>query len=184
MTEMCQEPNAAEIELQALCYFRFFVYREYREMRFLGNPRIGVYGKFSHRYRELQQLSRASFARLWQQTALEIAPGRIKQAFADLTGLTLKEVEEAFRQGEWQPVKSVVKTFGGPKHADIVLHTLRLGEAIAAGSWTDLVPQELAVLRDISHNCPRPARTDYKSLQEDLASLGLPAPACCLLDGL
>jgi hypothetical protein len=181
---MCQESNVAEIESQALCYFRFFVYREYREMRFLGNPRIGVYGKFSHRYRELQQLSRGSFARVWQQTASDREPARIKQAFADLTGLTLHEVEEAFREGEWQPVKSVVKTFGGPYHVEIVVHTLRLGDAIAAGRWTDLVPQELAVLRDIRHNCPRPARSDYKSLQEDLASLDLTAPACCLLDGL
>jgi hypothetical protein len=181
---MCQESNVAEIESQALCYFRFFVYREYREMRFLGNPRIGVYGKFSHRYGELQQLSRGSFARVWQQTASDSEPARIKQAFADLTGLTLKEVEEAFRQGEWQPITSVVKTFGGPKHADIVLHTLRLGDAIAAGRWADLVPQELAVLRDIRHNCPRPARSDFKSLQEDLASLDLPTPACCLLDSL
>ena len=181
---MCQEPHVPKIESQALCYFRFFVYREYREMRFLGNPRIGTYDKFSHRYRELQELTRESFARLWYQIASERDPARIKQPFAELTGLTLQELEEAFRKGEWQPVKSVVKVFGGPKHADIVLHTLRLGDAIAAGRWTDLVPQELAILRDISHNCPRPARNDYKSLQEDMASLGLPASACCLLDGL
>jgi hypothetical protein len=181
---MCRESNVAEIESQALCYYRFFVYREYREMRFLGNPRIGVYDKFSRRYSELQQLARGSFASLWHQTALERDPVRISQAFADLTGLTLEGVEEAFRRGEWQPVKSVVKTFGGPKHADIVLHTLRLGDAIAAGRWADLVPQELAVLRDIRHNCPRPARSDFKSLQEDLVSLDLTAPACCLLDGL
>jgi hypothetical protein len=181
---MCQEPNAAGIETQALCYFRFFVYREYREIRFLGNPRIGVYGKFSHRYRELQELTRGSFARVWYQTALERDPARIKQPFEDLTGLTLQELEEAFRKGEWQPVKSVVKTFGGPYHADIVLHTLRLEDAVAAQRWTDLVPQELTVLRDIRHNCPRPTRSDYKSLQEDLASLDLAAPVCCLLDGL
>jgi hypothetical protein len=143
-----------------------------------------MYGKFSHRYRELQELTRGSFARVWYQTALERDPARIKQAFAELTGLTLQEAEEAFRQGEWQPIKSVVKTFGGPKHADIVLHTLRLGDAIAAGRWADLVPQELAILRDISHNCPRPARSDFKSLQEDLTSLDLAAPVCCLLDGL
>ena len=181
---MCQEPNVAKVESQALCYFRFFVYREYREMRFLGNPRIGVYDKFSHRYRELQQMGRGSFARLWHQTALERDPARIKQPFEDLTGLTLQEVEEAFRRGEWQPVKSVVKVFGGSKHADITLHTLRLGDAVGARRWADLVPQELAVLRDIRHNCPRPARNDYKSLLEDLASSNLPAPACCLLDGL
>jgi hypothetical protein len=181
---MCQEPTVPKIETQALCYFRFFVYREYREMRFLGNPRIGMYDKFSHRYRELQQLPRGSFARLWHQTALEREPARIKQPFEDLTGLTLQQVEEAFRRGEWQPVKSVVKVFGGPYHADIALHTLRLGDAVAARRWTDLVPQELAVLRDIRHNCPRPARNDYKSLLEDLASSNLAAPACCLLDGL
>jgi hypothetical protein len=181
---MCQDPTAAKIETQALCYFRFFVYREYREIRYLGNPRIGVYHKFSHRYRELQELPRGSFARVWHQTASERDPARIKQPFEDLTGLTLQEVEEAFRKGEWQPVNKEVKVFGGPKHGDIVLHTLRLGDAIAAGRWTDLVPQELAIFGNISHNCPRPARNDYKSLQEDLALLDLPAPACCLLEGL
>ena len=181
---MCQEPNVAKVESQALCYFRFFVYREYREMRFLGNPRIGAYAKFSHRYGKLQQLARDSFARVWHQMASEREPARISQAFEDLTGLTLQEVEEAFRKGEWQPVTSVVKTFGGPRHADIVLHTRRLGDAIEAGRWADLVPQELAALKDISHNCPRPARSDFKSLQEDLVSLDLTAPACCLLDGL
>jgi hypothetical protein len=181
---MCQEPNVAKIESQALCYFRFFVYREYREIRYLGNPRIGAYGKFSHRYRELQELARGSFARLWYQTASERDPARIEEPFEDLAGLTLQEIEEAFRKGEWQPLKSVVKVFGGPKHAEIVVHTLRLGDAIAAGRWANLVPQELAILRDISHNCPRPARSDFKSLQEDLALLNLPAPACCLLDGL
>ena len=181
---MCQGPTAAKIETQALCYFRFFVYREYREMRFLGNPRIGVYDKFSNRYGELLGLPRGSFARLWHEIASEREPARIRQPFEDLTGLTLQEVEEAFRRGVWQPAESRVKTLGGPYHADIALHTLRLGDAIAAGRWADLVPQELAVLRDIRHNCPRPARSDYKSLREDLASLDLLAPPCCLLDGL
>jgi hypothetical protein len=181
---MCEDPTAAKIETQALCYFRFFVYREYREIRYLGNPRVGLYDKFSHRYRELQELTRESFARLWYGTASERDPARIKQPFEELTGLTLQQLEEAFRKGEWQPLKAVVKVFGGPYHAEIVVHTLRLGDAIAAGRWADLVPQELAVLRDIRHNCPRPARNDYRSLQEDLAVLDLPAPACCLLDGL
>ena len=181
---MCEEPSAAKIETQALCNFRFFVYREYREMRFLGNPRIGVYDKFSHLYGELLQLPRTSFARLWHQVAPEREPARIRQPFEDLTGLTLEEVEEACRRGVWQPADARVKTLGGPYHADIALHTLRLGDAIAAGRWADLVPQELAVMRDIRHNCPRPARGDYKSLQEDLKSLDLPTPACCLLDGL
>jgi hypothetical protein len=183
-TEMCEESKVPKIEAQAFCYFRFFVYREYREVRYLGNPRIGVYNKFSHRYRELQELTRESFARRWCEIASERDLARIKRPFEDLTGLTLQEVEEAFRKGEWHPLKSVVKVFGGPYHAEIVLHTLRLGDAIAAGRWADLVPKELAVLKEIRHNCPRPARTDYKSLQEDLASLGLPVPACCLLEGL
>jgi hypothetical protein len=181
---MCQNPTAAKVETQGLCYFRFFVYREYREIRYLGNPRIGVYAKFSHRYSELQALARSAFARVWQQITSETDPARIKQPFEDLTGLTLQEVEEAFRKGEWQPANKEVKIFGGPKHADIVLHTLRLGDAIAAGRWTDLVPQELAVFRDISHNCPRPARSDFRSLQEDLTLLEFPIPACCLLEGL
>jgi hypothetical protein len=111
---MCQELTAPKIESQAFCYFRFFVYREYREIRYLGNPRIGVYDKFSHRYRELQELTRGSFALVWHQIASERDPARIKQPFEELTGLTLQQLEEAFRKGEWHPAKSVVKVFGGP----------------------------------------------------------------------
>ena len=179
---MCQESSAPEVDKQALCYFRFFVYREYREMRFFGNPRIGRYDKFSDRYSQVLKLNRGSFARLWYQVASETDPARIMKPFEELTGLTLLEVEEALRRGEWHPVTSETKIFGGPKHAEIALHTLRLGDAIGARRWTDLVPQELAVLTDISHNCPRPSRQEYRSLLEDLASLDLPTPACCLLD--
>jgi hypothetical protein len=60
---------------------------------------------------------------------------------------------------------------------------MRLGEAIQAGRWTDVVPKELATLKDIRHNCPRPSRQEYKSLLEDLATLELPMPDCCLLIG-
>src|SRR3989304_3956567 len=128
---MCQGPTATKIETQALCYFRFFVYREYREMRFLGNPRIGEYDKFSNRYSELLGRPGGSFARLWHEIASEREPARIRQPFEDLTGLPLQEVEEAFRRGVWQPAESRGKTLGGPYHADIALHTLRLGAAIA-----------------------------------------------------
>ena len=180
---MCQESGAPEVDKQALCYFRFFVYREYREMRFLGNPRIGRYDKFSERYPVLLKLDRTVFARIWHDVASETEPARIMKPFEDLSGLTLPAIEEAFRKGEWHPVKAEVKVFGGPKHADIAAHAMRLGEAIQAGRWTDVVPKELATLKDIRHNCPRPSRQEYKSLLEDLTTLELPLPDCCLLIG-
>jgi len=180
---MCQSTTDHDIEKQALCYFRFFVYREYREIRFLGNPRIGRYDKFAERYPVLAKLDRTVFARAWHDVASETEPARIMKPFEDLTGLTLQAIEEAFRKGEWHPVKAEVKVFGGPKHAEIAVHAMRLGEAIQAGRWTDTVPKELATLKDIRHNCPRPSRQEYKSLLEDLTTLELSLPDCCLLIG-
>jgi len=180
---MCQPSTNHEVEKQALCYFRFFVYREYREIRFLGNTRIGRYDRFAERYPVLLKLGRTEFARVWHQIASETDPALVVKPFEELTGLTLQAVEEAFRKGEWHPAKAEIKVFGGPKHADIALHAMRLGEAIRAGSWTDAVPKELATLKDIRHNCPRPSRQEYKSLLEDLATLDLPMPDCCLLIG-
>jgi hypothetical protein len=180
---MCQSSSEHEIEKQALCYYRFFVYREYREIRFLGHPRIGRYDRFAERYADLAKLDRTAFARVWYQTRLETDPALVVKPFQELTGLTLEAIEEAFRKGEWHPVKSDIKVFGGPKHADIALHAMRLGQAIQAGLWTDVVPKELAALKDIRHNCPRPSRQDYKSLLEDLTTLDLPLPDCCLLVG-
>jgi len=180
---MCQQSTDHEIEKQALCYFRFFVYREYREVRFLGNLRIGRYDKFSERYADLQKLDRRAFARVWHDIASETDPALVIKPFEELTGLTLEAIEEAFRRGEWHPAKSEIKVFGGPKHADLALHAIRLGEAIRAGSWTDAIPKELDVLKTIHHNCPRPSRQEYKSLLEDLAVLELPMPDCCLLIG-
>ena len=180
---MCQGSKDHDIEKQALCFFRFFVYREYREIRFLGNQRIGRYDKFAERYPVLLKLDRTVFARIWHEIASETEPARIMKPFEDVTGLTLQAVEEAFRKGEWHPVKAEVKVFGGPKHADIAVHAMRLGEAIQAGRWTDTVPKELATLKDIRHNCPRPSRQEYKSLLEDLTTLDLPLPDCCLLIG-
>jgi hypothetical protein len=180
---MCQSSTDHDIEKQALCYYRFFVYREYREIRFLGHPRIGRYDKFAERYPVLANLGRTAFARVWYDISSETDPARIMQPFQELTGLTLQHIEEAFRKGEWHPAKAEVKVFGGPKHADIAMHAMRLGEAIQAGRWSDAVPNELAVLKNISHNCPRPSRQEYKSLLEDLATLELPMPDCCLLTG-
>ena len=180
---MCQPSTDHDIKKQALCYFRFFVYREHREIRFLGHPRIGKYDKFSERYADLQKLDRSAFARVWHQVSLETDPALIMKPYQELTGLTLAAIEEAFRKGEWHPAKAEVKVFGGPKHADIALHAIRLGEAIQAGRWDDLVANELAVLKNINHNCPRPSRQEYKSLLEDLTVLELPLPDCCLLIG-
>jgi len=180
---VCQPSVNHEIEKQALCYFRFFVYREYREIRFLGNSRIGRYERFAERYPVLAKLDRTVFARAWHDIASETEPARITKPFEDLTGLTLEAIEEAFRKGEWHPVKAEVKVFGGPKHAEIAVHAMRLGEAIQAGRWTDVIPKELETLKDIRHNCPRPSRQEYKSLLEDLATLELPMPDCCLLIG-
>jgi hypothetical protein len=184
--EMCKAKPTNDGE-RALCFFRFFVYREYREIRHLGDPDKGKYGrydKFCDRYDELYELDRKSFARLWHQIAAETHPDLILKPFNERTSLTLQQVEEAFWWGEWYPFDSARKNYGGPKHADIASHTIRLGDAITADRWLDLVPHELAVLGEIQHNGPRPARLDYKSLLEDLISLNLSAPQgeCCLVD--
>ena len=180
---MCEIGHAGGDEGRALCYFRFFVYREYREIRYLGNLDTGRYEKFSDRYPDLYELTRRGFARLWHQVRSETVLSLITKPFEEKVPLTLRDLEEAFRAGEWYPFHIARNNYGGPKHADIVLHTIRLGDAIAASRWTDEIPRELAVLKDIEHNRPGPARLDYKSLLDDLRSLGLAAPSeCCLLD--
>ena len=181
---MCDSGQSHNVEAQALCFLRFFVYREYREIRYLGNPQFGRYDKFSACYSDLFELSRAAFASLWHSVASEKDIPSILKPFELRTGLTLEDVEEAFRHGEWSPFGSAMVNYGGPKHADIVSSTIRLRNAMATASWTDVVPQELAALKKIQHNRPRPARLDYSSLLEDLKSLKLQAPpgTCCLLD--
>src|SRR4030067_336634 len=139
---MCQSAMNHEVEKQALRYYRFFVSREYREIRFLGNTRIGRYDRFAERYPVLAKLGRTAFARAWHQVASETDPALIVKPFEELTRLTLRAVEEAFRKGEWHPAKAEVKVFGGPKHADIALHAMRLGEAIRAGRWGAVGPKE------------------------------------------
>jgi hypothetical protein len=181
---VCKAEGANEIEQRSLCYFRFFVYREYREIRYLGNRDMARYDKSSDRSPDLYELARQDFARLWHEVLPDTRPDLITKPFEDRTHLTLQQTEEAFRLGEWYPFTQTKKNYGGLKHADIVSHTLRLGDAMAEQRWKDKVPEELAVLRDIQHNRPRPARLDYESLVQDLVSLGLMAPpaGCCLLD--
>lgn len=180
---MCDSRGSESIEARGFCCLRFFVYREYREIRYLGNPDFARYDKFSERSADLYELTRSSFAPLWHSIASATDLSTITKPFEDKTGLTLTDLEEAFRHGEWSPFGGAQKNYGGSKHADIVLHTIRLRDAISGGRWTDLVPQQINVLRDIEHNRPRPARHDYESLLQDLQSLSLEAPPgdCCLL---
>lgn len=51
---MCAE--SASSEDQALCHFKFFVYREYREMRHLGGK--GEYQAFAEQASKCRELSR------------------------------------------------------------------------------------------------------------------------------
>jgi len=170
------------VKAQAFCFLRFFVYREYREIRYLGNPDFARYEKLSAHKANLYELSRQAFARIWHSVASEEDIPSIMKPFQDRTGLTLEDIEEAFRNGEWSPFGSKMNNYGGPKHADIALNTIRLRDAMATDRWTDTVPTQLAVLKGIQHNRPRPARLDYQSLMDDLKSLNLETSSvCCLL---
>ena len=128
-----------DAQRRALCYFRNLVYREYREVRHLGGQ--GTHPKWANseqerRCRELAKKDKGppEFERLYWQIAKESDTSRILQPFTEATaGLKLEDIQEIFANGDWGSENRIA--YGGPRHARIVEATIRLRDAIMAGSW-------------------------------------------------
>lgn len=167
---MCQEPTAPDIEVRALCHFRFFVYREYREMRHLGGK--GVYDKFpdqSARCRKLAREGKEWFAQRYRDVSGQQDIEAVVQPFEEASGLTLEQVYVGLSEGEWDA------GYGGRRHAAIVALTIALRQAIEdgreRGEWRN-AEAIVDALRRMEHN-NRVAIQDYVDLK-----LGGP---CCIL---
>ncbi len=168
---MCQAEGANEVEQRALCHFRFFVYREYGEVRHLRPGMLVQYDRQADRCMEIRKMDeggrKREYAReLYVQELAQPEPSRILNAFVDAhAGLTPEMLEEIFQ------ADAMGAALGGPRHAAIVRATLSLRDAIETNDWVT-AERHVEDLRSLHHNTRR-AVCDYRDLGLDRD--------CCIL---
>lgn len=152
------------VDARALCHFRFFVYREYGEIRHLRRDMVGGW-KFEEQADRCTEIAvldeegghkRELARRLYFDTVGLSEPAKILEAYQKEHGLSLENLEEIFQ------ADVMGSALGGPAHASIVRETIRLGQGIEAD---DLDEAMAAVdnLRNMSHNT-RLAILDFRDL--------------------
>lgn len=77
-------------------------------------------------------------AELYRLTENEESPAMIVAPYVERTGLTLEDIERAFREGNWRN-KFGGYTFGGPRWVNIAQATLQLRGLIEQGEWDKTV---------------------------------------------
>jgi hypothetical protein len=119
----------------ALYFFRKMVYVCYLEIGSLqhrNHPQLAAKALLKTAFFEREKEKQA--VALYRQTENEESPAAILNPYIERTGLTLEDVERAFREGDWRN-KFGGYTFGGPRWAKIAKATLELGQFIEQADW-------------------------------------------------
>lgn len=165
---MCDTAGAPGLDARGLCHFRYFVYREYGEIRHLRPHMVGEW-KFqeqAERCTEIAELDRQGghkrelARRLYFDTLNSGEPPNILEPYGKEHRLTLGDLEEIFQ------ANVMGGALGGPKHALIVAETIRLGHAIEASDENE-ASAAVENLRKMSHNT-RLAIIDYRDLDAEI----------------
>lgn len=120
-----------------LYFFRKLVYVLYQEVGSLQHrvhPELARKANLKSAFFEREKERQA--AALYQLTEQETDTNKIIEPYALRTGLSLEDVERAFREGDWKN-KFGGYTFGGPRWARIAEVTLRLKKLIDVGDWEE-----------------------------------------------
>jgi len=126
----------------ALYFYRKLVYVLYQEVGTLQpriHPELAEKANIKTAFFERERVRQA--AALYVLTENETDLDKILAPYIERTGLSLEEVEQAFREGNWQN-KFGGYTFGGPRWAKIAQIALELRNAIRNADWpraSDLV---------------------------------------------
>jgi len=143
--------GAPALEQNALAYFRELVSLLYRE--------IGAMRRPNHRaIFDRSILASSGFAdnrkdearSIYFETLSATNVDEVTAPYRARTNLSVEEVYEAFRDGDWL-LGARRYSFGGPRWARIADVTLQLGQAITAGKW-NLTEKLTAEVHGLHHN--------------------------------
>lgn len=141
----------SSVEDEALAYFRklvSFLYREIGAMRRDNHPEIydratlASSGFAADRKREAN--------RMYFQTLRSTDVAQVEAPYRAKTGLSLEDVRDAFRDGDWLLGRHRY-SFGGPNWARIADAALGLAEIISTRHW-HLAPKLIAEVHVLCHN--------------------------------
>lgn len=135
----------------ALFLFRKLVFALYSEIGALqpqNHPEVAQKADLTHGFFQREREKQA--AQLYLLTEQAQQPDEILQPYVDRTGLTLADVERAFREGNWQN-KFQGYTFGGPRWARIAEMAIQLKDVIERQAWDEARPLSFDI-KKTKHN--------------------------------
>ncbi len=130
-------PQAA-LQKRGLNYFRHVVRLVYREIGVLNesNHKV-IFSKANITGGFFGQNRKAAAREIYKSSLSDTSITQTLGRYAKSTGLTLQEVHEAFRDGNWSLASGICK-FGGPKWAAIASAAIQLGLAIQGQAWPEV----------------------------------------------
>jgi hypothetical protein len=144
-------PTQADIQKRGLDYFRHVVALAYREIGVLrASNHQAIFSKANIPGGFFGQNRKAEARELYKSSLSDNSITQTLDRYVRRTGLTLEDVHEAFRAGNWSLAPRVC-AFGGPKWAAIASVAVQLGLAIQGQVWPEVA--RLADLVDtLEHN--------------------------------
>lgn len=135
----------------ALFIFRKLIFALFSEIGALqpdNHPEIAKKADLTHGF--FQREREKQSAQLYLLTEQAQTTGEILQPYIDRTGLTLEDVERAFREGNWRN-KFKGYTFGGPRWARIARIAMELRDVIDRQAWEEARPL-IYDIKKMKHN--------------------------------
>jgi hypothetical protein len=141
----------AQLTVAALNHYRRLVALLYREIGVLRDANHSLARKAKAKDPLFQNETRKSRARdIYRATLSQTEPQKIAAAYESRSGLSLKEVHEAFASGQWKN-RSGEYSFGGPRWALIAETALKLGVALEHQRVSELSGL-IATVLTLEHN--------------------------------
>ena len=146
------EEDVTKICIEALDTFRklvAFLYREIGVLDFHNHRELAAKRKLEFGF--FSTPARKTMSReLYRKTRQHAEPMSILHAFEEHTGLSLHDIEHAFREGDWKN-SSGSYSYGGPKWASIAQATISLLAAITEHD-TAAIKRLLQEVSRLKHN--------------------------------
>lgn len=139
------------IQSRGLDYFRRVVALVYREIGVLkASNHAAIAAKINTAGDFFGQQRKVEAKRLYKLSLTDISVDHTLMRYAKRTGLTLDDVYEAFRSGQWGTASGGF-AFGGPRWAAITKAAIELGSAIRSKTWAE-VEAAINVINGLEHN--------------------------------
>ena len=136
-------------ETEALEWYRrlvSFLYREIGAMK--RDNHSALYDKSN--ISQVHSTRKVDAKRFYDESKSQNTVKAIVRRYEDWSGLTLGELLEAFRNGDWL-LGRTHHSFGGPKWAKVTETTLALQQAITNKKWRQ-IPQLVSEIKKLRHN--------------------------------